>query len=197
MWPPLLRTTILRSASTPSKLDHDPQLGRQTGKEDFYKACDKYGILVFDDFWLANPSDGPNPNDEDMFMKNAVDKIKRVRRYASVCFYCGRNEGNPPETLNKNLEEATLTYDGTRHYIPHSASGTVSGYGPYAVQDPVYYFNNAPITLHSERGMPNIPAYESMVAMLGEDHLWPIDTSGAFMTSPLVRLKTETSSSRR
>ncbi len=147
----------------------------QTGKEDFYKACDKYGILVFDDFWLANPSDGPNPNDEDMFMKNAVDKIKRVRRYASVCFYCGRNEGNPPETLNKNLEEATVTYDGTRHYIPHSASGTVSGYGPYAVQDPEYYFNNAPVTLHSERGLPNIPAYESMVEMLGEDHLWPID----------------------
>ncbi|GAA6395590.1 discoidin domain-containing protein [Solibaculum mannosilyticum] len=147
----------------------------QTGNEEFYKACDKYGILVFDDFWLANPSDGPNPNDEEMFMENAVDKIKRVRRYASVCFYCGRNEGNPPETLNKSLEEATVTYDGTRHYIPHSASGTVSGYGPYAVQDPKYYFNNAPMTLHSERGLPNIPAYESMVEMLGEDHLWPID----------------------
>jgi hypothetical protein len=35
---------------------------------DFYRACDKYGILIHDDFWLANPADGPNPQDNAMFM---------------------------------------------------------------------------------------------------------------------------------
>ena len=33
----------------------------QIGKEEFFDACDKYGILVWNDFWLANPADGPNP----------------------------------------------------------------------------------------------------------------------------------------
>lgn len=54
-----------------------------TGNEEFYKACDKYGILVYDDFWLANPFDGPNPSDESMFMRNVVDKIKVVRKHPS------------------------------------------------------------------------------------------------------------------
>ncbi len=47
----------------------------QTGDEAFYEACDKYGIVVWQDFWLANPVDGPNPDDNDLFMKNAKDYV--------------------------------------------------------------------------------------------------------------------------
>ena len=148
----------------------------QTGSDYFYKACDKYGILVWDDFWLANPGDGPNPNDEAMFMTNAIDKIKRVRNHPSVALYCGRNEGNPPATLNTALRNAVETLDGTRIYIPHSADGTVSGFGPYSVQDPKWYFSNRNSRkLHSEIGMPNVPSVESMRAMMPEDKLWPIN----------------------
>ena len=146
-----------------------------TNHRAFYDACDKYGILVWDDFWLANPGDGPNPNDEDMFMENARDKILRNRHHASLALYCGRNEGNPPATLDAALKEETANLDGTRHYISHSASYVVSGFGPYGVQNPKWYFENTQATLHSERGMPNIPSYESMLEMLTEEHAWPID----------------------
>ena len=147
-----------------------------TGDEDFYRACDKYGVMVWDDFWLANPGDGPNPNDEKMFMKNAVDKIKHFRNHPSIALYCGRNEGNPPETLNKALREQTSLLDGTRLYIPHSATGTVSGFGPYSVQNPRHYFKiRTHRKLHSEMGMPNIPSIESMKKMLPEDKYWPVN----------------------
>ena len=43
----------------------------QTGDEEFFEACDRYGVMVWQDFWLANPVDGPNPDDEPMFMSNA------------------------------------------------------------------------------------------------------------------------------
>ena len=142
----------------------------------FYEACDRYGILIWDDFWLANPGDGPNPNDEDMFVANAVDKVRRNRSHAALALYCGRNEGNPPETLNAQLTLVTLTEDGTRHYIPHSASNTVSGFGPYGVQPVSWYFQNTPRTLHSERGMPNIPSYESLLEMLTDEYAWPINS---------------------
>jgi hypothetical protein len=146
-----------------------------TGHEAFYRACDKYGVLIWDDFWLANPGDGPNPNDEAMFMQNVRDKIKRNRHHAALAFYCGRNEGMPPQSLHVAFDETVKELDGTRHYIPHSASGVVSGWGPYSIQDSEYYFRNTGNTLHSERGMPNIPALESMKKFLPVEHQWPID----------------------
>ncbi len=53
-----------------------------TTDEEFYTACDKYGILVWDDFWLNSH---PNlPRDVFAFNRNAVEKIKRLRNHPSV-----------------------------------------------------------------------------------------------------------------
>jgi beta-galactosidase/beta-glucuronidase len=146
-----------------------------TSSEAFYDACDKYGILVWDDFWLANPFDGPDPADPALFMANARDKIRRVRKHASVALYCGRNEGAPPESLATALSEAVRTLDGTRPYIPDSAAGSVEGHGPYSVRDPAWYFEHSGSKIHSEVGMPCVPSAESMRAMLPAEHQWPID----------------------
>ena len=35
----------------------------QIGDDEFYEACDRYGVVVWQDFWLANPWDGPDPDD--------------------------------------------------------------------------------------------------------------------------------------
>ncbi len=141
----------------------------------FYEACDRYGVLVWDDFWLANPVDGPEPEDEAMFMANAADKVLKNRYHACIALYCGRNEGFPPESLNKALEKLCAEADGTRVYIPHSALGLVSGFGPYWAKGPHYYFGHTYHTLHSERGLLNIPSLESMKKMLTPEHEWPID----------------------
>ena len=34
----------------------------QSTSEDFYELCDKYGILVWDEFFQPNPADGPDPD---------------------------------------------------------------------------------------------------------------------------------------
>ena len=147
----------------------------QTRHDAFYDACDKYGILIWDDFWLANPADGPNPADREMFRQNAADKLKRNRHHASVALHCGRNEGMPPPEYDLMLRELVAAYDPERKYIPESAENQVSGYGPYVVQDPKWYFGHAPKTLHSERGMPNVPALESVQEMLPEKDWWPMN----------------------
>ena len=41
----------------------------QTGDEAFYEAADRNGVVVWQDFWLANPWDGPDPDDNDLFMR--------------------------------------------------------------------------------------------------------------------------------
>ncbi|HTX35857.1 MAG TPA: discoidin domain-containing protein, partial [Bryobacteraceae bacterium] len=103
----------------------------QTGDDAFYDACDKYGIVVWQDFWLANPADGPNPDDADMFLKNAEDYILKIRNHPSVGLYVGRNEGNPPEPIESGLKSLTASLHPGLYYIPNSAQGPVSGGGPY------------------------------------------------------------------
>lgn len=146
----------------------------QTGREEFYDACDRYGIMVWQDFWLANPADGPDPADEDMFVANARDYLKRIRRHPSIGLYCGRNEGVPPATIDEALRDAVKTLHGDICYISDSAAGVVSGHGPYNFKYPTETFGLwGQDRMHSERGMPNIPNYESLAQMLSPDHLWP------------------------
>ncbi len=44
----------------------------QTGDDEFYEACDRHGIVIWQDFWLANPVDGPDPDDNDLFLRNVT-----------------------------------------------------------------------------------------------------------------------------
>jgi hypothetical protein len=163
------------------RLHHDANLNMirnwvgMTGREAFYAACDRYGILIWDDFWLANPVDGPDPDDHAMFMANVRDKIRRVRSHASLALYCGRNEGDPPADLDAGMREAVATLDGSRLYIPNSAAGTVTGHGPYEIKDVDWYFANRGKTFQSELGIVAVPVVESMRAMLPAENLWPIN----------------------
>ena len=76
-------------------------VGQSTG-EDFYELCDKYGILLWDEFFQPNPSDGPDPADLDTYIANVREKILRFRNHPSIAVWCARNEGFPP----KDIEEA-------------------------------------------------------------------------------------------
>jgi hypothetical protein len=146
----------------------------QTGDEEFYEACDKYGIVIWQDFWLANPVDGPNPDDDDLFLRNAKDFVLNIRNHPSVGLYCGRNEGEPPKQIDDGIRKMLPELHPGLHYISNSAWGVVSGGGPYAAQTPKYYFQyRATPKLHSELGMPNIVTYDSLRQMMPESALWP------------------------
>ena len=145
----------------------------QIGDEAFYEACDRHGVMVWQDFWLANPYDGPIPNDNALFMSNVRDLILRIRNHASIGLYCGRNEGFPPAPLEDGIEKTLAELHPSIHYIGSSADDVVSGHGPYQALPPTYYFRHADKQLHSEIGMPNIPPIESVRAMMPESALWP------------------------
>ncbi len=146
----------------------------QTPHQAFYDACDRHGIMVWQDFWLANPSDGPDPDDEAMFLANARDWVGRIRHHPSIVLYCGRNEGYPPESLDTPLrDEVVAGLHPDIPYISSSADGPVSGRGPYRAEPPSYYFSHQSGKLHSERGMPNVPVFESLRKMMPEEAFWP------------------------
>jgi len=144
-----------------------------TGDKEFYEACDRYGIMVWQDFWLANPADGPDPDDETMFMDNARDMVLKIRNHPSIGIYCGRNEGYPPKTLDDGLRAAVAALHPGLDYISSSADDGVSGHGPYWAISAKEYFEKQTGKLHTERGMPNVMTFEGLSRTLDADHLWP------------------------
>jgi hypothetical protein len=146
----------------------------QTGDDEFFEACDRHGIMVWQDFWLANPVDGPDPDNPEMFLKNADDLVRRIRNHPSIGIYCGRNEGDPPVALDTALRAMIHDIHPGLHYISNSAMGVVSGGGPYRalpVRD--YFLLYGFFKFHSERGMPNVMTWESLKQTLPESALWP------------------------
>lgn len=146
----------------------------QVAGEAFYDACDRYGILVWQEFPLANPADGPDPDDEAMFLANARDRVRRLRRHPSIALWCGRNEGFPPPSLDGPLRNTVQSLFPGIPYLSSSADGSVSGHGPYNAMPAEYYFAHQSGKLHSERGIPTVPTYESLCRMMGPEDRWPI-----------------------
>ncbi len=170
----------------------------QTSDDAFYDACDRHGIMVFDDFWLANPVDGPHPADEQMFIYNATDKVKRFRNHASLALWAGRNEGYPPVALDSAMRNIITIYDKSRHYISNSAESPVTGLGPYENKDPEWYFKNRGTTFHTEQGIVSVPSVESMREMMPQEYLWPANDMWGLhdWTQPRVKIYTDDMISR-
>ena len=145
----------------------------QVGDESFYDAADRFGVVIWQDFWLANPWDGPDPDDSDLFLANARDYLLRIRNHASLGIFCGRNEGFPPQTIDEGLRNLVGTLEPGSHYISSSADGPVSGHGPYRVEPLRYYFDHAPTKLHSEMGSPNVVEMDDLRRTMPEAAMWP------------------------
>ena len=136
----------------------------------FYEACDKYGILIMEDFWLNGPT---IPDDTDMFMNNVYDKVKRLRNHASLAIWVGENEATPPGVLSWKIPKALRETDPNRLYIPASNADPVSGGVTYAIQTPDWFFEQAS-GFTTEIGSVCVPTVESMRQMMREEELWPV-----------------------
>jgi len=138
----------------------------QSTDEDFYELCDKYGILVWDEFFQPNPSDGPNPDDLKIYLANVKDKVLRVRNHPSIAVWCARNEGYPPPEIASVLDKMIPQLDPVRLYQPSSTAGRgVVSHGPYYWREPrAFYVYDAPFK--TETGSVSVPTLESIHAMM-------------------------------
>jgi hypothetical protein len=151
----------------------------QSTSEDFYELCDKYGILVWDEFFQPNPSDGPDPDDFDTYMANVRDKILRFRNHASIVLWCARNEGYPPKKIDDALRVLMGELEPTRLYQANSADGRgVNSHGPYHWRTPreFYVYDEA---FKTEIGSVSVPTIESIHGMMPEKDWETIDDDWA------------------
>jgi Exo-beta-D-glucosaminidase Ig-fold domain/Glycosyl hydrolases family 2/Glycosyl hydrolases family 2, sugar binding domain/Glycosyl hydrolases family 2, TIM barrel domain len=136
----------------------------QTDREPFYDFCDKYGMMVWADFWEPNTYDGPTPaTDQVNFLSNMLDKIYRTRNHACIAIWCERNETTPTTAFLTALTNMCNALDGTRRVQGSSGSGGVHSGGPYTYTSPTAA-NSAIYGFHTEFGGPTPLSFESMNA---------------------------------
>jgi hypothetical protein len=151
-----------------------------TADDAFYDACDKNGVMVWDEFWLN--SGGAVPADVGIYNANAIEKIKQVRNHPCVAFWCAENEGTPEPLVNDGLRADVHTYDGDdRRYQPNSHADSLSGSGPWTDMALKQYFTGSHgwggtqsgFGMRSELGMATFPNFDSVKKFLPQSDWWP------------------------
>ena len=141
----------------------------QSTSEEFFAACDRYGIMVWDEFFEANPNNGRDPDSPDLYLANVRDTVLRYRNHPSIVIWCGRNEGPPsPPTIADGNIKLLKELDPPRYYQASSTAGNgvISG-GPYGWQLPrSYYGNGLTQAFKTEIGSASIPTLEAIQAWM-------------------------------
>jgi mannosylglycoprotein endo-beta-mannosidase len=170
--------------------------GAMIERPEFFEACDKYGLLVFQDLWGSGDCNGrwqdpmklddqwtrrKYPDDHGLFLRSAADQIKMVRNHASLAIWCGGNEITPPEDILIPLRDTILpNLDNTRWFVDYSNSDSMShntfggnGDGPYGIQPLAVFWEQRTFPFNSEVGSIGINDFESLKKFLPADHLMP------------------------
>lgn len=163
--------------------------GGITPPDVFFDAADRYGLLIWSDFWVTGDTHGEFkgstdwPLEGDVFVNNVVSTILRIRNHPSLLLWTGGNEGHIRKDVYDKMRESVINLDGTRPFIPSSsgfarlpegwkgswpdnlASGVYSG-GPYTWQEPKEYYRRADDAkdwvFKDETGLPSQPTYNSL-----------------------------------
>ncbi|MDP4238464.1 MAG: glycoside hydrolase family 2 TIM barrel-domain containing protein [Bacteroidota bacterium] len=147
----------------------------ESTEEVFYDLCDEYGMLVWNDFWLSTEGHNLNVNDNNLFMSNATDVVKRFRNHASIVVWCPRNEGYAPAQIEGPLAELIANEDGTRIYQPNSRNLNLRPSGPWNfMTDPAEYYRKIAEGFSTEIGTPSVPTASTIRSFMPVEDQWPI-----------------------
>jgi Exo-beta-D-glucosaminidase Ig-fold domain/Concanavalin A-like lectin/glucanases superfamily/Glycosyl hydrolases family 2/Glycosyl hydrolases family 2, sugar binding domain/Glycosyl hydrolases family 2, TIM barrel domain len=151
----------------------------QNTEESFYALADKYGLMVWNDFWESTQTYNLETQDPQLFLANARDTILRYRHHPSIVVWCGRNEGVPQPIVNEGLADLTRTLDHTRYYTGSSNMVNLRSSGPYQLQPlETYYRINRGFSV--ELGIPSVPTLEGIKAFIPEPDRWPVSDTWAY-----------------
>lgn len=168
--------------------------GGLTERPDFFAACDRYGLLVLQDFWMSGDCNGKwrdpmkkedqwtrrsYPDDHNLFITSVADQIRLLRNHASLAFYCGGNEIPPPAGILTAIQDSLLPrLDPSRYFFTYSNSDSMSynsiggnGDGGYGIQPIENFWERQSFPFNSEIGSVGVGDYESLERFIPPDHL--------------------------
>ena len=159
--------------------------GAALERKKFYELCDKYGIMVWQEFMLAcNQYIDIEPY-MTVLREEATAIIKKLRGHASLAMWCGGNElfnswsGMDEQSAPLRLLNA-LCYelDKERPFLYTSplygmAHGGYTFYFDRQGGEVYQSFANSKNTAYTEFGVPSISSVENLKRMIPADQLFP------------------------
>ena len=172
--------------------------------EEFYQLTDSQGILVMAgwcccDFWERWPR--WKPEDFEIAKQSLRDQIYRLRSHPSLVMWLNGSDNPPPpdvEQMYLDIEKdlfwpnpVVSSATGKKTSVTGESGAKMSG--PYEYVAPSYWQVDTPegqpgrklcnpggcggaYGFNTETSMgPAVPPVESIRAMVGKDHMWPID----------------------
>ncbi len=140
--------------------------------DDFYSLADEFGLMVWQEFPIANEETSLYP--QDVWESQVMQNIFRLRNHPSLAVYCGGNEFNPYSYGNSDsvgiIERSVADFDQTRSF--QGASPDAGDIHTYPNFDPTWFsrlYTYVPFI--SETGMHNIPALESWIGIIDKKEL--------------------------
>lgn len=120
------------------------------GDDLFYELCDKYGILVWQDFMFACSLYPGDSAFLDNVRHEAIDNVKRLRNHACMALWCGNNEnevawaqwdeksgwGYKQQYTTEQREVIWKAYDDVFHHILPDVVNELAGDQPYWPSSP-------------------------------------------------------------
>ncbi len=168
--------------------------GSITERPEFYEACDRHGILVWQDLWITGDCNGrwPDtgrkadsqeirrkyPDDDSLFIRSVADQVRMLRNHPSLYLICGGNEFPPEPDLDTLVMKTIEALDGTRLYFSESTSPEIltnniggTADGPYNIREPLWFFTTKWHPFNPEIGSVGLPNLESLQKMMDEKDL--------------------------
>ena len=150
--------------------------------DEFYDLCDRYGILVMQEWPTAWNSHVTQPYGmlEETVRRNTL----RIRNHPSLAMYGGGNESHKPfGPAIDMMGRLSIELDDTRPF--HRAEpwgGSDHNYNCYWGREHLDHNLNMESTFFGEFGLACSPPYESVMRYLPDDEkdLWPPKADGAF-----------------
>jgi beta-galactosidase/beta-glucuronidase len=167
--------------------------GGVTPPDIFFELADRYGLLVWQDFWVTGDTQGEFkgsnkwPFQGDVFIRNVTSTILRIRNHPSLLVWTGGNEGHAREELYNAMRDNISSLDGTRPFVPSSSGfaklptgwkaswpddkpgGVYSG-GPYSWVDEAQYYRlvdrGRDWLFKDETGIPSQVNYDILPRMI-------------------------------
>lgn len=164
----------------------------------FYSLCDRYGIMVWQDFAMGCSVYPQEEKFYNMLRQEAEFIVKKLRNHPSIILWAGDNEGdyaymswggmtrNPDKNIvtREVLARVCEAHDFTRPYLPSSPYITeeTARTGAETSEEHLWgprdyfkgnYYKNTVCHFASETGYHACPSPESVKKFIAENNLWP------------------------